>query len=113
LIKGSVDVTKNSNTKKKIFNGVISGKGDGLVHSLHCHHHSPSTNLSPFSSKVAVLHGLAGTEKTLTAEAVAEIVNQPLYMIGSSDLGTTTGQMEDSTKRFETCERLGRVVVDG
>jgi len=77
LIKGLVEVTKNENTKKSLINDVISGKGGGLI---------------------AVLHGPPGTGKTLTAEAVAETLQRPLYMIGSSDLGTRANHMEGALK---------------
>jgi len=56
---------------------VISGKGGGLI---------------------AVLHGPPGTGKTLTAEAVAEYLRRPLYMVGSSELPTDPSSLEYSLK---------------
>lgn len=77
LIKGLVDVTKNVNSTKQIIADVISGKGGGLI---------------------AVLHGPPGTGKTLTAEAVAEYLKRPLYMVGSSELPAAPSQLEESLR---------------
>ncbi|KZT22805.1 P-loop containing nucleoside triphosphate hydrolase protein [Neolentinus lepideus HHB14362 ss-1] len=77
LIKGLVDVTKNANSTKDIISDVISGKGGGLI---------------------AVLHGPPGTGKTLTAEAVAEYLKRPLYMVGSSELPTSPSRLESSLR---------------
>ncbi|KAK7455171.1 hypothetical protein VKT23_011042 [Stygiomarasmius scandens] len=73
LIKGLVEVTKNENTSSRMISDVISGKGGGLI---------------------AVLHGPPGTGKTLTAEAVAEILQRPLYMVGSTELSTLPSVLE-------------------
>ncbi|KAJ8119756.1 hypothetical protein ONZ43_g3363 [Nemania bipapillata] len=54
--------------KAVLFDDVIAGKGQGLVF---------------------LLHGPPGGGKTLTAEAIAEYVQQPLYCITSGKLGTT------------------------
>ncbi|KAK0469250.1 P-loop containing nucleoside triphosphate hydrolase protein [Desarmillaria tabescens] len=77
LIKGLVEVTKNSNSSSKIISDVISGKGGGLI---------------------SVLHGPPGTGKTLTAEAVAELLRRPLYMVGSSELPSSPSGLERSLK---------------
>ncbi|EPQ54861.1 P-loop containing nucleoside triphosphate hydrolase protein [Gloeophyllum trabeum ATCC 11539] len=75
LIKGLVEVTRNVNSTRKIISDVISGKGGGLI---------------------AVLHGPPGTGKTLTAEAVAEYLRRPLYMVGSSELPSSPSGLEYS-----------------
>ncbi|TFK48813.1 P-loop containing nucleoside triphosphate hydrolase protein [Heliocybe sulcata] len=77
LIRGLVEVTKNANSTKTIISDVISGKGGGLI---------------------AVLHGPPGTGKTLTAEAVAEYLQRPLYMVGSSELPTDPSSLEYSLR---------------
>ncbi|THU94882.1 hypothetical protein K435DRAFT_779208, partial [Dendrothele bispora CBS 962.96] len=77
LIKGLVEVTKNENTASRMVNDVISGKGGGLI---------------------AVLHGPPGTGKTLTAEAVAENLQRPLYMVGSTELSTSPMSLERNLK---------------
>ncbi|KZT22801.1 P-loop containing nucleoside triphosphate hydrolase protein [Neolentinus lepideus HHB14362 ss-1] len=77
LIKGLVDVTRNANSARKMVSDVISGKGGGLI---------------------SVLHGPPGTGKTLTAEAVAEYLQRPLYMVGSSELSTEAEELEDNLR---------------
>ncbi|KDQ49902.1 hypothetical protein JAAARDRAFT_42494 [Jaapia argillacea MUCL 33604] len=77
LIKGLVEVTRNANSSTKIITDVISGKGGGLI---------------------SVLHGPPGTGKTLTAEAVAEHLKRPLYMVGSSELSTNPSHLERNLK---------------
>lgn len=73
LIKGLVDVTKNVNTSQYLMSDVITGKGGGLI---------------------ALLHGPPGTGKTLTAEAVAEHLKRPLYIISSPELSTEPSRLE-------------------
>ncbi|OAX38586.1 hypothetical protein K503DRAFT_770335 [Rhizopogon vinicolor AM-OR11-026] len=73
LIKGLVNVTTNANTSRHIVSDVITGKGGGLI---------------------AALHGPPGTEKTLTAEAVAEHLQRPLYTISSLELSTFPSTLE-------------------
>ncbi|KAJ7334774.1 P-loop containing nucleoside triphosphate hydrolase protein [Mycena albidolilacea] len=77
LIKSLVQVTRNSNTGSTIINDVITGKGGGLI---------------------CVLHGPPGTGKTLTAEAVAEHLKRPLYIVGASELSTTPSVLEEKLK---------------
>ncbi|KAG0706935.1 P-loop containing nucleoside triphosphate hydrolase protein [Suillus ampliporus] len=73
LIKGLVNVTTTSNTSREVFSDVITGKGGGLI---------------------ALLHGPPGTGKTLTAEAVAEHLKRPLYVLSSLELSTTPATLE-------------------
>ncbi|KIJ69894.1 hypothetical protein HYDPIDRAFT_104554 [Hydnomerulius pinastri MD-312] len=79
LIKGLVNVTKNSITSRKIITDVISGKGGGLI---------------------AVLHGPPGTGKTLTAEAVAEHLQRPLYNVSSLELTTNPSTLESKLQEL-------------
>ena len=39
---------------------------------------------------------LFSTGKTLTAEAVAELLKKPLYVVTAGDLGTTASELEKS-----------------
>ncbi|KAG1898485.1 P-loop containing nucleoside triphosphate hydrolase protein [Suillus fuscotomentosus] len=73
LVKGLVNVTKTTNTSKEVFSDVITGKGGGLI---------------------ALLHGPPGTGKTLTAEAVAEHLKRPLYVLSSLELSTVPAELE-------------------
>ncbi|KAJ7228052.1 P-loop containing nucleoside triphosphate hydrolase protein [Mycena rebaudengoi] len=77
LIKSLVQVTRNSNISSNIISDVITGKGGGLI---------------------AVLHGPTGTGKTLTAEAVAEHLKRPLYIVGAAELSTTASALEERLK---------------
>ncbi|KAJ3360783.1 hypothetical protein GGF32_008054 [Allomyces javanicus] len=44
---------------------------------------------------VFLLHGPPGCGKTLTAEAIAELLHRPLYYVTMGELGTTPQEMED------------------
>ncbi|KAJ7340612.1 P-loop containing nucleoside triphosphate hydrolase protein [Mycena albidolilacea] len=77
LIKSLVQVTRNSNISSNIISDVITGKGGGLI---------------------AVLHGPTGTGKTLTAEAVADHLKRPLYIVGAAELSTTASALEERLK---------------
>lgn len=57
----------------KSIDDVITGKGQGLV---------------------AVLHGKPGLGKTLTCEAVADLLKRPLYSVSAGDLGHSTSGLE-------------------
>ena len=48
----------------------------------------------------SLLHGPPGTGKTLTAEAVAEHLQRPLYMVGSSELSTNAPELESTLRRI-------------
>ncbi|GAA5974885.1 hypothetical protein JCM11641_008411 [Rhodosporidiobolus odoratus] len=59
--------------ERKVVTDIVDGKGGGLV---------------------IALHGLPGTGKTLTAEAVAETLQVPLYTIGAGSLGVHADVLE-------------------
>jgi hypothetical protein len=46
------------------------------------------------SGSIFLLHGPPGVGKTLTAEAVAEVLHRPLYYVTMGELGTTAEDME-------------------
>ncbi|EGO29682.1 hypothetical protein SERLADRAFT_365686 [Serpula lacrymans var. lacrymans S7.9] len=49
---------------------------------------------------IALLHGCPGTGKTLTAEAVAEHLQRPLYMVSSSELLTEAPYLEENLSKI-------------
>jgi len=78
LIKALVKHTRNgdddaSATAKHNFQDLIKGKGEGSVF---------------------LLYGPPGVGKTLTAEAVAEVLQRPLYSLSMGTLGTTADDLE-------------------
>lgn len=63
----------NHKSGGKAFTDIITGKGAG---------------------KIFLLHGPPGVGKTLTAEAIAEYLHQPLYSISVGELGVTVKELE-------------------
>jgi hypothetical protein len=60
---------------------------------------------------IFLLHGPPGTGKTLTAEAVAEKLHRPLYMVGIGELGTDVAELEDNLKRILDTAHAWRAVL--
>jgi len=73
LIKCLVQNSSNS------FTDIISGKGGGVIF---------------------LLHGAPGVGKTLTAEAVSELLHRPLYCVNIGELGVTTTQLEEKLSQI-------------
>ena len=70
---------------------VIAGKGEGTIF---------------------LLHGPPGCGKTLTAEAVAESLHKPLYVVSMGELGTTPETLEDKLLEvLELCASWGALVL--
>lgn len=79
------------NANKDMFTDIIQGKGGGCVF---------------------LLHGPPGCGKTLTAEAVSEILHRPLYCIDVGELGITPESVEERLKKIlEVAERWKAVVL--
>jgi SpoVK/Ycf46/Vps4 family AAA+-type ATPase len=67
------------------FNDIVSGKGEGSVF---------------------LLYGPPGCGKTLTAEAISEMLHRPLYTVSLGQLGVTPAELE--TKLNEILDLCGR-----
>ncbi|GAA6041759.1 hypothetical protein JCM8097_008317 [Rhodosporidiobolus ruineniae] len=77
--------------KPKLVTDIIEGKGGGLV---------------------IALHGLPGTGKTLTAEAVAESLRVPLYTVGAGSLGVHADVLEKRLRdTLDVAEGWGAVLL--
>lgn len=66
-------------------------------------HGPPGTGTHGFSGyyiqvPVVTSDEIASIGKTLTAEAVAELLQRPLYMVGSSELPASPGMLERSLR---------------
>jgi len=53
-----------------------------------------------------LLYGPPGTGKTLTAEAMAEMLHKPLYVVSAGEMGTTPDKLEDNfSQALRLCAR--------
>ena len=70
---------------------VIAGKGEGSIF---------------------LLHGPPGVGKTLTAEAIAELLHKPLYTVSMGELGTTPESLEGNLQDIlDLCVPWGALVL--
>jgi hypothetical protein len=74
----------------RTFTDVIEGKGGGCIF---------------------LLHGTPGTGKTLTAEAVAEMLHRPLYSVSVGELGTRPDELEDRLRQILDMAQIWNAVV--
>lgn len=80
----------NQHNKRKTFDDIITGKGKGLV-SLFC--------------------GRPGCGKTLTAEAIAEVCQLPLYVVTAGELGIEPNALDKRLEDIFETARLWNTVV--
>lgn len=79
----SISTDNSSNSGIVPAADVMPGKGEGLI---------------------ILLYGPPGVGKTLTAEAVAEILKRPLYRVSMGELGTTPERLEERLQEiFDLC----------
>jgi hypothetical protein len=68
------DAKKAQNESSRVKTDIIAGKGEGTIF---------------------LLHGPPGVGKTLTAEAIAELLCRPLYVVSMGELGTSPETLEE------------------
>ncbi|KAA1473222.1 P-loop containing nucleoside triphosphate hydrolase protein [Dentipellis sp. KUC8613] len=91
LVKEHAGRGREANKNATTFDDFVHGKGMGLIFNLH---------------------GPPGVGKTLTAEAVSEVTQRPLYVTGSGDLGTNASGLERTlTRVFALAVRWAAVVL--
>lgn len=91
LIKALVDASRSDGSRsRELISDVVQGKGGGII---------------------AVLHGNPGVGKTLTAEAVAELLQRPLYVQGAGDLGVDAHTLEHRLRDVLEIARVWQAVV--
>jgi len=84
LIESLVTHTDNS------FADIISGKGAGCIF---------------------LLHGPPGSGKTLTAEAISEMLNLPLYSVSVGELGTDSSTLEQKLRNILDVASVWNAVI--
>lgn len=85
------EVATTAQDGSEVISDVISGKGGGLV---------------------IVLHGRPGVGKTLTAEAVSELLEAPLYSVTAGELGVQAEQLEKRLRdTLDVSEAWGAVLL--
>lgn len=72
------------------FEDIISGKGGGCIF---------------------LLHGEPGVGKTLTAEAVSELLERPLYSVSVGELGTDPQSMEKNMRQILDVAQIWNAVI--
>lgn len=73
------------------FNDIVDGKGEGSVF---------------------LLYGPPGCGKTLTAEAICEMLHKPLYSVSLGQLGTTPAELEKHlTEILNLCGRWDALIL--
>eukprot|EP00035_Acanthoeca_spectabilis_P006997 m.131437 g.131437 ORF g.131437 m.131437 type:complete len:1036 (+) comp13753_c0_seq2:3-3110(+) len=94
LVAGLREVEFNLQAFEKL---VLPPQQKDLIRALVSHSHKvASTDLIAGKGEgcIFLLHGPPGVGKTLTAEAIAERLQRPLYMISMGELGTTPETLE-------------------
>eukprot|EP00118_Oscarella_pearsei_P009145 m.50967 g.50967 ORF g.50967 m.50967 type:complete len:743 (+) comp34107_c0_seq2:85-2313(+) len=74
----------------KSFTDIIGGKGGGCIF---------------------LLHGPPGVGKTLTAEAIAELLHRPLYSVTIGELGITTTELEGKLRQILEVASIWNAVI--
>lgn len=79
-----------TNNSEESFSDIISGKGGGCIF---------------------LLHGEPGVGKTLTAEAIAELLHRPLYSVSVGELGVNTNDLETNLRKILDVAQIWNAVI--
>ncbi|KAI2464117.1 P-loop containing nucleoside triphosphate hydrolase protein [Annulohypoxylon bovei var. microspora] len=96
---------------------VISDKRRSLISALIKGHESSETGFDDIvqgkgRGLVGLLRGAPGTGKTLTAEAVAELAERPLYVVSAGELGVEAQELDNAlNKIMSVVRRWGSVLL--
>ncbi|KAI2508476.1 hypothetical protein MHU86_6003 [Fragilaria crotonensis] len=91
--------TKSVEFNEKAFDAlVMSGGRKKLIRALVTSHEgkeSVDVIAGKGDGSIFLLHGPPGVGKTLTAEAIAEMLHKPLYVVSMGELGTSPESLEE------------------
>jgi len=89
--------------KKELIRAVARNAGGGSKDDLDSDSENDEDNdigldvvANKGAASIFLLSGPPGCGKTLTAEAIAELLKKPLYVVTAGDLGTTAAEVEKS-----------------
>jgi len=79
---------------------VLEDEKKTLIRALVSHQHGTVGDLiaGKGGGCIFLLHGSPGTGKTLTAEAISELLHRPLYSVSVGELGTSTTELEKALR---------------
>lgn len=78
---------------------VMNAEDKSLIRSL-VQHHGSSFSDGKGGGCIFLLHGEPGQGKTMSAEAVAELLHKPLYAVSVGELGTSPDGLEDRLRQI-------------
>lgn len=98
--------------KKLIEALVLSHRGEGGSSSTRARATHTDVIAGKGEGTIFLLHGPPGVGKTLTAEAIAELLHKPLYVVSMGELGTTPEALEERLLDIlDLCTPWGALVL--